>query len=111
MPGPGQSTSEPGPDTLYPGLGLWRSPVAHLVRIEGVRGSNPLSSTQPRGGVGPSGTASLLFVQQRSTAAAVNVALLWRSARDPWHHGIKSEGACSSGPRGTGRGLTRHKGN
>jgi hypothetical protein len=25
--------------------GLWRSPVAHLVRIEGVRGSNPLSST------------------------------------------------------------------
>ena len=26
--------------------GLWRSPVAHLVRIEGVRGSNPLSSTQ-----------------------------------------------------------------
>ena len=26
--------------------GLWRSPVAHLVRIEGVRGSNPLSSTK-----------------------------------------------------------------
>ena len=26
-------------------MGLWRSPVAHLVRIEGVRGSNPLSST------------------------------------------------------------------
>ena len=25
--------------------GLWRSPVAHLVRIEGVRGSTPLSST------------------------------------------------------------------
>ncbi len=25
--------------------GLWRSPVAHLVRIEGVRGSNPLNST------------------------------------------------------------------
>ena len=25
--------------------GLWRSPVAHLVRNEGVRGSNPLSST------------------------------------------------------------------
>ena len=25
--------------------GLWRRPVAHLVRIEGVRGSNPLSST------------------------------------------------------------------
>jgi hypothetical protein len=31
-----------------PVLGLWRSPVAHLVRIEGVRGSNPLSSTQNR---------------------------------------------------------------
>ena len=28
--------------------GLWRRPVAHLVRIEGVRGSNPLSSTQIR---------------------------------------------------------------
>jgi hypothetical protein len=26
--------------------GLWRRPVAHLVRIEGVRGSNPLSSTK-----------------------------------------------------------------
>jgi hypothetical protein len=30
---------------VVPPLGLWRSPVAHLVRIEGVRGSNPLSST------------------------------------------------------------------
>ena len=30
--------------------GLWRSPVAHLVRIEGVRGSNPLSSTESRCG-------------------------------------------------------------
>jgi len=30
---------------LTAGWGLWRSPVAHLVRIEGVRGSNPLSST------------------------------------------------------------------
>jgi hypothetical protein len=32
--------------------GLWRSPVAHLVRNEGVRGSNPLSSTHrhPRAG-------------------------------------------------------------
>ena len=29
-----------------PVMGLWRSPVAHLVRIEGVRGSNPLSSTR-----------------------------------------------------------------
>ena len=29
----------------HPSMGLWRSPVAHLVRIEGVRGSNPLSST------------------------------------------------------------------
>ena len=28
-----------------PSKGLWRSPVAHLVRIEGVRGSTPLSST------------------------------------------------------------------
>jgi hypothetical protein len=27
------------------GWGLWRSLVAHLVRIEGARGSNPLSST------------------------------------------------------------------
>src|SRR6185503_15392257 len=42
-------------DTLDDGLravsgypGLWRSPVAHLVRIEGVRGSNPLSSTNFR---------------------------------------------------------------
>jgi hypothetical protein len=26
--------------------GLWRRLVAHLVRIEGVRGSNPLSSTR-----------------------------------------------------------------
>ncbi len=45
--------------------GLWRSLVAHLVRIEGVRGSNPLSSTagcrwtsprtasQPRSRFGP----------------------------------------------------------
>ena len=44
------------PEPCYPSLrpasdvgsrfpGLWRSPVAHLVRIEGVRGSNPLSST------------------------------------------------------------------
>jgi hypothetical protein len=29
-----------------PFSGLWRSLVAHLVRIEGVRGSNPLSSTK-----------------------------------------------------------------
>ena len=28
---------------------MWRSLVAHLVRIEGVRGSNPLSSTLPTG--------------------------------------------------------------
>src|SRR5919198_1030756 len=37
-----------GPHPGYPGAagrGLWRRPVAHLVRIEGVRGSNPLSST------------------------------------------------------------------
>ena len=31
--------------TFGTGWGLWRSPVAHLVRIEGARGSNPLSST------------------------------------------------------------------
>jgi hypothetical protein len=31
--------------TFRTGWGLWRSPVAHLVRIEGARGSNPLSST------------------------------------------------------------------
>ena len=30
---------------VSPPKGLWRSPVAHLVRIEGVRGSTPLSST------------------------------------------------------------------
>ncbi len=33
------------PNRAVPVSGLWRSPVAHLVRIEGVRGSNPLSST------------------------------------------------------------------
>ena len=38
-----------------PSEGLWRSPVAHLVRIEGVRGSIPLSSTLVR--PGPSGPA------------------------------------------------------
>lgn len=35
--------------------GLWRSPVAHLVRIERVRGSNPLSSTDRRKGLLPTG--------------------------------------------------------
>lgn len=35
--------------------GLWRSPVAHLVRIERVRGSNPLSSTDRRKGLPPTG--------------------------------------------------------
>ena len=46
------------PVSLYavPG-GLWRSPVAHLVRIEGVRGSNPLSSTQFKGRFRQSETA------------------------------------------------------
>ncbi len=34
-----------GPEGFRDGQGLWRRPVAHLVRIEGVRGSNPLSST------------------------------------------------------------------
>ena len=34
-----------GPSGPSRSTGLWRSPVAHLVRIEGVRGSNPLSST------------------------------------------------------------------
>src|SRR3712207_6962986 len=53
--------------TLFPYTTLFRS--AHLVRIEGVRGSNPLSSTQARGGVGPSRTASRVPGQQRSTAA------------------------------------------
>jgi hypothetical protein len=36
-------------DNLESPQGLWRSPVAHLVRIEGVRGSNPLSSTEEQG--------------------------------------------------------------
>ena len=35
--------------SLTASLGLWRSPVAHLVHIEGARGSNPLSSTQVKG--------------------------------------------------------------
>ena len=45
--------------------GLWRSPVAHLVRIEGVRGSTPLSSTpsphdhRRRRGPGPGGVRRL----------------------------------------------------
>ena len=41
--------------------GLWRRLVAHLVRIEGVRGSNPLSSTPSSDAVGacsPGGVAA-----------------------------------------------------
>src|SRR5215218_4989557 len=42
---PGPCTGSRGRQVGCPTEGLWRSPVAHLVRIEGVRGSNPLSST------------------------------------------------------------------
>jgi hypothetical protein len=39
------SDGEPPSASLTRPQGLWRSLVAHLVRIEGVRGSSPLSST------------------------------------------------------------------
>src|SRR5664279_5953058 len=47
--------------------GLWRSPVAHLVRIEGVRCSNPLSSTTKPNEYG------------RSSALMSTLAIAWYS--------------------------------
>ncbi len=43
----------PLPAKLVASSGLWRSPVAHLVRIEGVWGSNPHSSTEVIAGQRP----------------------------------------------------------
>ena len=51
---PGGGAGEPGRYSFRL-KGLWRSPVAHLVRIEGVRGSTPLSSTPSRQRPGLSG--------------------------------------------------------
>ena len=53
--------------------GLWRSPVAHLVRNEGVRGSNPLSST-------PTHPPPLWFAKNDAvtrTHATISASMLW----------------------------------
>src|SRR5699024_2077554 len=57
--------------------GLWRSPVAHLVRIEGVRGSNPLSSTMAHKALFPPGTGPCVRAD-RHAGSAVRVNPLWR---------------------------------
>ena len=61
---PGGGAGEPGRYSRRL-KGLWRSPVAHLVRIEGVRGSTPLSSTpsqhDPADAVGATAPAAFAF--------------------------------------------------
>src|SRR5450755_1495786 len=58
--GPAVEPTGRGPDgsLASPISGLWRSLVAHLVRIEGVRGSNPLSSTHNRRSEALSGSSN-----------------------------------------------------
>ena len=61
--------------------GTWRSPVAHLVRIEGVRGSNPLVSTEFSGHLPLMKMAALPSVQQSSTAVGQSLTALPRLRR------------------------------
>src|SRR5699024_4067549 len=71
------SEHSPNPASLGMSSGLWRSPVAHLVRIEGVRGSNPLSSTMAHKALFPPGTGPCVRAD-RHAGSAVRVNPLWR---------------------------------
>src|SRR5699024_3528195 len=71
------SEHSPNPASLGVSSGLWRSPVAHLVRIEGVRGSNPLSSTMGHKALFPPGTGPCVRAD-RHAGPAVRVNPLWR---------------------------------
>jgi hypothetical protein len=64
--------------------------VARSVRIEGVRGSNPLSSTQVKGRFTVKEPAFLIFRQQQTAATVTRASHQACGARPGWPVRVKS---------------------